>query len=228
MKADLTYAYHFTIKQKLRIVTSVQASFFYLNLNRKKLNFGDDLDPRHGFLWNTNEIIPAQRKYNYDLAGGLLGYGKQYFVGVGVFSFTQPDEGLLGVSKRPITTIFQGGYRFYFGRKFNTGVYAIVKQTGDKGTEQFFQYGANLNCNGFTLHLAHRINKLSSYNGAIAGVNYNIMGFKVGVNSMYMYSKNKNSYLLLETYLSMNFGYKREKKAEEAGTNPIGPLRLFF
>ena len=67
------------------------------------------IDPRRGFVWNTNEIIPAQSKYNADFSAGIIGYSKRYFFGFAANHITQPDEGLLGVSKLPAKFTIHGG-----------------------------------------------------------------------------------------------------------------------
>jgi len=60
------------------------------------------IDARRGFVWNTNEIVPAQNKTNLDFSAGLLGYSKRYFIGFSAHHITQPDEGLQGPSKLPM------------------------------------------------------------------------------------------------------------------------------
>lgn len=99
--ASFIYSYNARITREFSINTALQATYFQKNLDRSKLNFGDMIDPRRGFVWNTNEIIPAQSKYNADFSAGILGYSKRYFFGFAANHITQPDEGLLGVSKLP-------------------------------------------------------------------------------------------------------------------------------
>ena len=99
--ANFIYAYNATVNRTFSIKASLQAGYFQKNLDRTKLNFGDMIDPRRGFVWNTSENIPSQTKINADFSAGLLGYSKRYFFGIAVSHLTQPDEGLLGVSKLP-------------------------------------------------------------------------------------------------------------------------------
>ena len=88
----------------------LQAGFFQKALDKTKLNFGDMIDSRRGFVWNTNEIIPQNSKSNVcDFGAGVLGYSKYYFFGAAFHHITQPDEGMLGPSKLPMKITAHGG-----------------------------------------------------------------------------------------------------------------------
>ena len=87
------------VNREFSIKAGLQAGFFQKSLDRTKLNFGDMIDARRGFVWNTNEQIPSQTKTNLDFSAGLLGYSKKYFVGLAVHHITQPEEGLQGKLK---------------------------------------------------------------------------------------------------------------------------------
>ena len=67
------------------------------------------IDPRRGFVWNTNEVVPNQNKQNADFSAGILGYSKRYFFGFAANHITQPDEGLLGTSRLPVKFTVHGG-----------------------------------------------------------------------------------------------------------------------
>ena len=107
--ASFMYSYHLPVNREFSIKMGLQATYFQKTLDRTKLNFGDMIDPRRGFVWNTNEIVPAQTKRNADFSAGILGYSKRYFFGFAAHHITQPDEGLLGVSKLPAKFTVHGG-----------------------------------------------------------------------------------------------------------------------
>jgi len=111
--ASFMYAYNIKVTREFSINAALQATYFQKTLDRTKLNFGDMIDPRRGFVWNTNEVVPSQTKYNADFSAGLLGYSKHYFFGFAANHLTQPDEGLLGVSKLPAKFTAHGGAIFY-------------------------------------------------------------------------------------------------------------------
>ncbi|MES2133763.1 MAG: type IX secretion system membrane protein PorP/SprF [Bacteroidota bacterium] len=100
-QASLVYSYLITPSREFSIRMALQAGFFQKTLDKTKLNFGDMIDPKRGFVWNTNEQIPSQTKTNLDFSAGVLGYSKKYFFGAAVQHITQPEEGLQGNSKMP-------------------------------------------------------------------------------------------------------------------------------
>ena len=100
-QASLVYSYLITPSREFSIRMALQAGFFQKTLDKTKLNFGDMIDPKRGFVWNTNEQIPSQTKTNLDFSAGVLGYSKKYFFGAAVQHITQPEEGLQGNSKLP-------------------------------------------------------------------------------------------------------------------------------
>lgn len=103
------YSYQLDVNRRFALKFGLQATYFQKTLDRTKLNFGDMIDPRRGFVWNTNEIVPSQTKRNADFSAGVLGYSKHYFFGFSAHHITQPDEGLLGVSKLPAKFTVHGG-----------------------------------------------------------------------------------------------------------------------
>jgi type IX secretion system PorP/SprF family membrane protein len=99
--ASLVYSYHAAINREFSLKFGIQATYFQKTLDRGRLNFGDMIDARRGFVWNTSEIVPSAKKANADFSAGVLGYSKNYFFGFAAHHITQPDEGLLGQSKLP-------------------------------------------------------------------------------------------------------------------------------
>jgi type IX secretion system PorP/SprF family membrane protein len=100
--ASLLYSYQAVINREFSLKFGLQATFMQKSLDVASLNFGDMIDPRRGFVWNTNEAIPANNKTAADFSAGLLGYSKNYFFGFAAHHINQPDEGLLGTSKLPV------------------------------------------------------------------------------------------------------------------------------
>lgn len=107
--ASFIYSYNIRLSRTLSINAALQATYFQKTLDRTKLSFGDMIDPRRGFVWNTNEIVPSQTKRNADFSAGILAFSKHYYFGFAANHLTQPDEGLLGVSKLPSKFTFHGG-----------------------------------------------------------------------------------------------------------------------
>jgi type IX secretion system PorP/SprF family membrane protein len=123
---SLLYSYHAPVTREFSLKFGIQATYLQKTLDKTKLNFGDMIDARRGFVWNTQEVVPSQSKKNVDFSAGILGYSKFYFFGVAAHHINQPDEGLLGSSKLPAKFTFHGG-----------GLIPI----GGRGTDQFLSPG---------------------------------------------------------------------------------------
>jgi len=106
---SLIYSYLLPVTREFSIKAGIQATYFQKSLDRSKLNFGDMIDPRRGFVWNTNEVIPNQNKQNVDFSAGLLGYSKRYFFGFAANHITQPDEGMISTAKLPMKITAHAG-----------------------------------------------------------------------------------------------------------------------
>lgn len=98
---SLLYSYHAAVTREFSLKFGIQATYLQKSLDKTKLNFGDMIDARRGFVWNTQEAVPSQNKRNADFSAGVLGYSKYYFFGFAAHHINQPDEGLLGTSKLP-------------------------------------------------------------------------------------------------------------------------------
>jgi len=107
--ASLIYSYQAVVNREFSLKFGLQATYMQKSLDRDNLHFGDMIDARRGFVWNTNEPLPQQNKSNADFSAGVLGYSKNYFFGFAANHINQPDEGLLGVSKLPTKFTVHGG-----------------------------------------------------------------------------------------------------------------------
>ncbi len=116
------YSYLLNVTREFSIKFGFQATFFQKSIDWSKLTFGDMIDARRGFVYNTDEVQKLKSKSGVDFSAGLLGYSKKYFFGVAVNHITQPDEGLLGTSKLPVKLTAHAG---------------AVIPVGDKGNETF-------------------------------------------------------------------------------------------
>ncbi len=108
---SIMYSYRLVVNRKFMMKLAIQGTFFQKSLDWNKLTFGDMIDKRHGFVYNTNELRPGRlSKSNADFTAGVLGYGEKYFVGFAVHHLTQPDEGFISKSRMPRRfTVHAGG-----------------------------------------------------------------------------------------------------------------------
>ncbi|MES2763028.1 MAG: PorP/SprF family type IX secretion system membrane protein [Bacteroidota bacterium] len=114
-RIDLTYAQHFNLlNNKLKIIPSLQVSVFRKTLDRHKMVFGDQIEPRRGFTdpWGSQL---TQSKSNVDFSSGLIINYNHFYIGTTAFHFTQPDEGLQGPSKLPLRSSSFISYNFVIG-----------------------------------------------------------------------------------------------------------------
>lgn len=110
----LGFIYSSTIifRNKISIKPSFETEFFQKRFDWSKLTFGDMIDPRYGFIYNTREVPGPNAKSGVDFSSGILVNCKKWNGGIAIHHLTQPDEGLLGSSKLPIKYTFHGSYIF--------------------------------------------------------------------------------------------------------------------
>lgn len=114
-RIDFNYASHIELfHHKLVLQPGMQISYFQNTLDFSKLTFGDQIDPRRGFIYNTNEVPFVGKKSGIDFSAGLLLYTDYYFGGVAVHHINQPDEGVVGPSKLPLKITINTGANLSF------------------------------------------------------------------------------------------------------------------
>lgn len=107
--ASFIYSYLAPISREFSLKFALQATYLQKTLDPSKLTFGDMIDARRGFVYNTQEVQPSNNKVAADFSAGILGYSKTYFFGLAVNHLNRPDEGLLGLSKLPAKFTLHGG-----------------------------------------------------------------------------------------------------------------------
>lgn len=128
-KLDLSYAQHLNFPDhKLKIVPSVQLSYFQKTLDQSRLTFGSQLSPQRGFVW-SNGLTPYARTSNLDLSAGLMVNYRHWYVGGSVFHMLRPDEGLTGPSKLPVRVSLFTSYNWFIGEQvILNGMYRFEQQ----------------------------------------------------------------------------------------------------
>lgn len=116
---SLTYAQHFSLLEgQLKIIPSVQFSYFQKELDKSKLSFGEPskwpATTHWSDDWGGERIV---KKRNGEFSSGLLiNYRKIYF-GAAAFRINQPNEGLSGSSRLPIRLAFNASYNWHISDK---------------------------------------------------------------------------------------------------------------
>ena len=113
------YSYLLNISRKFSLRFGLQATYFEKSIDWTKLTFGDMIDERMGFVYNTREIPARSKVSNADFSAGLFGYTKRFYFGFAVNHLTQPNEGLISTSKLPMKITAHAGALFSIGDKRN-------------------------------------------------------------------------------------------------------------
>jgi len=107
---NLAYSYHMQVSRKFSFLLGAQATWNQKFLDWNKLTFGDMIDPRRGFIYQTGDLPRGRLLDNgwgtrgfFDASAGLVGFSKQFYFGFAAHHLNKPQETLvLGDSRMPI------------------------------------------------------------------------------------------------------------------------------
>ena len=104
------YSYQLPVTRTFSIKAGIQATWAQKKVDWSKLTFGDMIDARRGFIYNTNEIQRDQPASYVDFSAGVLGFSEKYFVGFAAHHLTEPNESVIeGTSPLPTKYTFHAG-----------------------------------------------------------------------------------------------------------------------
>ena len=86
------YSYQLNVTREFSVKFGLQGSYFQKKVDWDKLTFGDMIDERYGFIYQTREIQPNTNRSFSDFSAGILGYSNQIYGGVAVNHLTEPEE----------------------------------------------------------------------------------------------------------------------------------------
>lgn len=97
------YSYIGKINDHLTLRGGTQLTLSNKHLNTDDLTFPDQIDPRHGFVYNTNQIYPEDgiNSTYFDLGLSAAADFKKFTVGVSCFHLNSPDVGFVSESRLP-------------------------------------------------------------------------------------------------------------------------------
>lgn len=99
---SLIYSYQLPVSRKFSIRAALQATYMQKQLDWTKLTFGDMIDPRRGFIYETNEVPHTDGVNTADFSAGVIGFSKNYFFGAAFHHITQPNEALIAGERSPL------------------------------------------------------------------------------------------------------------------------------
>jgi type IX secretion system PorP/SprF family membrane protein len=114
------YSYQVPINRVLSINFGMQGTYGEKSLDWSKLTFGDQIDDKRGFIYNSNEMQQRTKRSYVDISAGAVAFTKRLFVGFAAHHLTQPDEGLIGYSKLPLKITAHAGATIPVGER-NSG-----------------------------------------------------------------------------------------------------------
>jgi type IX secretion system PorP/SprF family membrane protein len=101
------YACNIPIRKSFSLRAGVQAAFVNRRLDPSKLSFGDQVDSRYGFIYesqpvgsNTSVLNDITTTNFFDLSAGILAYNKHFKFGVAAHHLTQPDHSFISSRSR--------------------------------------------------------------------------------------------------------------------------------
>lgn len=89
------YAQQFPITRQLSLRLGAQVTYYQKKLDWNKLTFGDMIDPRRGFVYQTADIPRGGNTQGIDFSAGALLFSKRFYAGVAVHHLAEPNESLV-------------------------------------------------------------------------------------------------------------------------------------
>lgn len=111
INASAMYSYTLPVSRAFSIKAGFQATYFQKSIDWAQLTFGDMIDPRHGFIYDTQETPGTNTVNGADFSAGLLGYTKNVYFGFAAHHLTEPEESFFSSSK----AVLYRKYTVHFG-----------------------------------------------------------------------------------------------------------------
>lgn len=126
---SVAYAQHLSfLKDKLKIIPSVQLSYGQKNQDINSLISNNPITPSVVPQWNSDGYPIAQKNYFNMSAGLMVNYKKDLYIGAYVFNINQPDVGLLGISKLPYRLSLNASYNIHISEQAHLQVFYRYQQ----------------------------------------------------------------------------------------------------
>ncbi|MFT6243477.1 MAG: type IX secretion system PorP/SprF family membrane protein [Salibacteraceae bacterium] len=114
----LIYSYHLKVNRKFSMMFGAKAAMTNKFLDWDKLTFGDMIDPRRGFIYQTGDVQRGGSRYFFDASAGFVGYNEHFFFGAAAHHLNRPDESMIiGSSRLPMRLTGHMGASIPLGSK---------------------------------------------------------------------------------------------------------------
>ncbi len=95
------YSYQIALSDQVQMVAGFQGSYFQRSLDWGSLTFGDQIDPRRGFIYETQDTPRGGVVDNVDFSSGIVIFSETFYGGVAVHHLFEPNESLI-VAEAPL------------------------------------------------------------------------------------------------------------------------------
>ncbi len=110
---DVIYSPVFRLfKKQLALSPALGLGLKYRSVNFDKLQFGEMIDPRYGYVYNSTQQESNDERLIADFSAGFLLTWKGLVAGFAAHHITQPDEGFAGLSVLPVNLAAHINYQF--------------------------------------------------------------------------------------------------------------------
>lgn len=112
LSASALYSYKTEVNRDISVSAGIEATYLQSSVNWNNLTFGDMIDPRQGFVNQTNEVGGATTR-NVDFSTGVVGYTDKIYIGAAVHHLLKPNIGLSSTQPLDRKYTMHGGYVFH-------------------------------------------------------------------------------------------------------------------
>ncbi len=209
------YSYNLKVNRKFSIMFGARAAYYQKYLDWSKLTFGDMIDPRRGFIYQTGDVPRGTgRRGFFDASAGMVAYTKNFYAGLAIHHLNKPDESMiLGQSRLPMRFTAHAGANIKIGNKGrysnNTSLMPNIIYQYQNGFQEL-SIGTYLKYENFTVGAWYR-NK----DAFILSFGVNTENFRVGYSYDITVSKLGQGISGGSHEVSLGFNLKCKKKSKD-------------
>ena len=101
---SVIYSFKADLSRKVAMRLALQATFQQKSVDFSKALFGDMIDPKFGFVYQTGERLEKYTKGVADFSTGLVFYSDRFYGGIAAHHFTQPNESFYNDNGKEVRT----------------------------------------------------------------------------------------------------------------------------
>ena len=99
----IMYSYHVPLNRKWTMLLGAKANYWQKFLDWDNLTFGDMIDPRRGFIYQTGDVQRGGSRGFFDASAGIVLFNKHFNMGFAANHLNRPNESMIvGESNLPM------------------------------------------------------------------------------------------------------------------------------